>query len=57
MLVPVTLQFWGEGAATVRILVKGRETIAELPLLPRKPDEILFNDFESVLARVRDEGW
>lgn len=57
MLVPVTVQFWGEGAATVRILVKGKETVVELPLMPRKPDEILFNDFESVLARVRDEGW
>jgi len=57
MLVPVTVDFWGEGAATVRILVQGPETVVELPLLPREPDEIRFNDFESVLARVRAERW
>ena len=57
MLVPVTVDFWGEGAATVRILVQGPETVTELPILPRKPDEIRFNDFESVLARVREERW
>lgn len=57
MVVPVTVDFGLEGAATVKLLVAGPETVAELPLLPREPDDVIFNDFESVLARVRKEGW
>lgn len=57
MLVPVRLGFGEEGFAHVRVLVKGPYTEVELPLLPREPDEIIFNDFESVLAEVEDADW
>jgi hypothetical protein len=57
MVVPVTLDFGDEGSATVRVLVTGAVTEVDLPLLPREPDEILFNDYASVLAEVDHEGW
>lgn len=57
MYVPIHLDFGDEGAATVRVLVRGPETTLELPRLPREPDAIEFNPFESVLAETRTEGW
>ena len=57
MIVPLLLDFGADGWAPVRILVKGPVTEVELPILPRKPDEILFNDGDAVLAEVRKEGW
>jgi aminopeptidase N len=57
MVVPVTVDFGVDGAATVKVMVAGPETVVDLPLLPREPDEVIFNDFESVLAEVRREGW
>ena len=57
MPVPLLLDFGAEGSAVLPILVTGREFEAELPLLPREPDAVTFNPSESVLARVRTEGW
>jgi len=57
MVVPVSVDFGAEGSATVRVMVRGPETMLDLPILPRKPDAVRFNDFESVLAQVREEGW
>ena len=57
MIVPVHLDFGDDGSATVRVLVSGAETVMDLPLLPREPDEIEFNPFESVLAETKTEGW
>ncbi|HSM03552.1 MAG TPA: M1 family aminopeptidase [Longimicrobiales bacterium] len=57
MVVPVTLDFGAEGSATVRVMVTGPVTEVDLPLLPREPDDIRFNDYASVLAEVDDEGW
>lgn len=56
-IVPVTVGFGAEGAATMKVLIEGPETVVELPLLPREPVEIVFNDFMSVLADVDDENW
>ena len=57
MIVPVDLDFGDDGSATVRVLVTGHETVRDLPLLPRRPDEIRFNPFESVLAETKTERW
>lgn len=57
MLVPILLDFGDEGSATVRITVAGPETEVTLPTLPRVPDDIVFNPFESVLAETHTEGW
>lgn len=57
MVVPIMLDFGDEGTATVRVDVSGPVTEVELPLLPRVPDDILFNPFEAVLAEVKTEDW
>ncbi len=57
MYVPVKVDFGARGVAYVRILVKGPETEVTLPLLPQKPDDIVLDPDESVLADVRSEGW
>jgi len=57
MLVPIQIDFGVDGTAVVPVLVKGAETITDLPLLPRAPDEVTFNVLESVLAEVRTEKW
>ena len=57
MLVPILLDFGDEGSATVRVTVVGPETEVVLPTLPRIPDDIVFNPFESVLAETHTEGW
>ncbi|MEJ2540098.1 MAG: M1 family aminopeptidase [Gemmatimonadota bacterium] len=57
MVVPVTLSFGDDGVATVRVMVTDREMEVDLPLLPQEPEEVIFNDYQSVLAEVRREGW
>ena len=56
MFVPVTVEF-PEGPATVQMLVTGPETVGELPLLPGRATAVRFNDFNGVLAWVRNEPW
>ena len=57
MLVPIRLDFGDEGSARFRIRVGGPLSEVPFPPLPRKPDRIVFNEFESVLADVDDDGW
>ncbi len=57
MVVPLFLDFGGEGWARVRIAVSGPLTELELPLLPRRPERIVFNDLDAVLAEVEEERW
>ena len=57
MIVPILLDFGDEGYATVRVNVTGPLTEAELPLLPREPDEIVFNPNEAVLAETKTARW
>lgn len=52
MYVPLTIKFAGDKFARVRIEVKGKESIVKLPLLPEVPEEIIFNDLNSVLCKV-----
>jgi hypothetical protein len=56
MVVPILLEF-GEEFATVQISVSGPVTEMELPLLPRRPTNVVFNPDESVLAETKTEGW
>ena len=57
MIVPILLDFGAEGTAVVRMRVAGPLSEAELPLLPRRPDRIVLNPHESVLAEVKTEDW
>ena len=42
----------GRNLGRLRLEVKGKETIIKLPPLSEKPEEIIFNDLNSVLCEV-----
>ena len=52
MYVPVKIVLSGNRFARLRLEIKGKETTIELPGLPEKPEEIIFNDLNSVLCDV-----
>lgn len=52
MYVPLSIKFAEDRFARIRIEVKGKECIVKLPLLPEVPEEIIFNDLNSVLCKV-----
>ena len=57
MYVPIKILLSGDRFARLRIEVKQKETILNLPLLPDEPEDIIFNDLESVLCKVNYESW
>ncbi len=57
MIVPILVDFGDEGSALVPVNVTGPVTEGDLPLLPREPDAIVLNPYESVLAETRTERW
>ncbi len=57
MIIPLLLDFGEDGWAPYRIMVEGPVTEVDLPLMPRKPDRIVFNDGNAVLAEVKIEDW
>jgi hypothetical protein len=52
MDVPVLIVLPDDRFARFRVNVKGRTTVFSLPPLPMEPDEIIFNDLQSVLCEV-----
>jgi hypothetical protein len=52
MYVPIRINLSNDRFARMRIEVKGKETTVKLPPLPEEPDEIIFNDLNSVLCEV-----
>jgi Peptidase family M1 domain len=57
MYVPLLVDFGADGQARLRMMVEGPLTEVDLPMMPRKPDRLVFNDLQSVLAEVKDDGW
>lgn len=57
MSIPIRIDFGNDRFARLRVLVTGEESTFDLPLLPMRPNDILFNDFESVLCEVETVGW
>ena len=57
MIVPILLDFGADGTALVPVNVTGPLTEGDLPMLPRRPDDIVFNPYESVLAETKTERW
>jgi len=57
MYVPLLITFDNDRYARVRVLVTGETTELELPLMPMEPEEIIFNDLQSVLCEVDNVGW
>ncbi len=57
MYVPIKIDFGNDQFARLRIHVKGKNDVIKLPLLPLEPEEIIFNEFNGVLAEVEEEDW
>jgi len=57
MYVPVKLDFGDGRAARVRVLVRGPRSEPQLPLMPLRPEKLIFNDLESVLCEVESADW
>jgi hypothetical protein len=57
MPVPFFIDFGGNKFARIRHLIKGPITEFDFPIMPLKPIKIKFNDLQSVLCEVKDEGW
>ncbi len=57
MPVPLYIDFGSGKFARIRVLIKGPLSEFDLPLLPLRPEQILFNDLESVLCEVEYEDW
>jgi hypothetical protein len=41
----------------MRVVVSGKSRQYKIPNLPGKPEEIIFNEFESVLCEVEEVRW
>ena len=57
MVVPLYVDFGDKKFVRLRVFVKGPVSEFDLPVLPLKPEKIIFNDLESVLCEVEDVGW
>ena len=57
MYVPIKIVFDDESFARLRVEISGRQKVFDLPPLPSIPDEIIFNDLESVLCKVDYVDW
>jgi aminopeptidase N len=55
--VPVTLDLGENRVARVRVKVRGPSSEIELPLMPAKPKNLVFNDLDGVLAEVKMVDW
>lgn len=57
MYLPFMVDLGHTGQVRLRALIEGPTTEFTLPPLPAKPVGVTFNYLESVLARVKTEGW
>ncbi len=57
MYIPILVKFDNDQFARLRIFANGSNAIVKLPLLPLEPEEIIFNDLNSVLCEVDYTEW
>lgn len=57
MYVPMKIEFGSDRFARIRKEINQRISVFDLPLLPEEPEELIFNDLESVLCKVKYESW
>lgn len=57
MPIPLLVKFEDGRYVRLRMVFSGEKQEYELPLLPFKPEEIVFNDLNSVLCEVNYENW
>jgi hypothetical protein len=55
--VVIRINFGQDRFARVRVPIKERISEFDLPLLPLKPEQIIFNDMESVLCEAKEVRW
>jgi hypothetical protein len=55
MVVPLTVFFKDDKFVHLKVLVDKPEIDIDLPILPYKPEKIIFNTYDAVLAKVRYE--
>lgn len=55
MIIPVTVQLDNKQVLRLRINMTGAEAVIEMPPLQNEPDEIILNEFRSVLCKVSTE--
>jgi hypothetical protein len=57
MDVPIRVDFKDGNHARLRARISGPATEFELPILPKTPERVVFNDLMSVLCSVEDVAW
>jgi len=57
MIVPIKIVMPDDEIIRIRTIIKGKESIFDLPVMDEEPDEIIFNDLHSVLCEVDYESW
>ncbi len=57
MYVPILIKFRDNRFARLRVKITGAECEFKLPLLPLEPEEVIFNDLNSVLCEVENIDW
>lgn len=54
---PIQINFDDDKFVKMKLLLNGKENIIQLPLLPLEPEEIIFNDMNSVLCEFETVNW
>ena len=57
MIVPIKITLSGDRIIRLRTLITGAASEFDLPILAENPEEITFNDLESVLCEVEYSKW
>jgi hypothetical protein len=57
MIIPIKIDYGDEKFSRMRIVMKGKKLVFDLPPLPLKPQNIFFNDLESVLCELEYEDF
>ena len=57
MIVPILIDYGEKRLSRVRTMIKGQVSEFDLPILPLKPEKIVFNDLQSVLCEVDYVDW
>jgi hypothetical protein len=57
MPIPIFIDFGENRFARIRIMAKGPVSEIELPILPLRPEKIIFNDLSSVLCESEEIDW
>lgn len=57
MLVPIKIDFGDKGTYRLRVWIDKEENIFKLPVFDMKPEQVVFNDLQSVLCEFEEAKW